>query len=50
MAIQRDVEVHYKDGYAIIALGNKEIQIARWDDTSLNYLCPIKLVSAALGS
>ena len=50
MTIQREVSVHYKDGYAFVAFGDEEIQIARGDSKSSNYLCPVKLVSAALGS
>lgn len=44
------IDVHYENGLAVITASNYSITIARRDSEKLNYLCPIDLISASLGS
>lgn len=50
MAKQNSVIVNYRNGFANVILGSRKIEIARRDEGSLDYLCPVDLISAALGS
>jgi len=50
MAEKNGVVVEYKDGFANVLIGERKIEVARRDTTTLDYLCPVELVSAALGS
>ena len=50
MAKQNSVIVNYRNGFANVILGSRKIEIARRDEGPLDYLCPVDLISAALGS
>jgi hypothetical protein len=50
MAGHNQVDVHYEDGRAAITAGDHTITIVRRDADTLDYLCPVDLVSASLGS
>lgn len=50
MTKQNKVVVHYEDGFANVLIADRKIAVARRDKDTLEYLCPIELVSAALGS
>jgi len=44
------IDVHYENGLAVITASNHTVTIARCDSEKLNYLCPVDLISASLGS
>jgi len=50
MGKQNSIVVNYRNGFANVLLGSRKIEIARRDDGLLDYLCPVELISAALGS
>jgi hypothetical protein len=50
MTHQNSVNVHFEDGFAVISIGDRQLTIARRDTEASGYLCPVELVSAALGS
>jgi hypothetical protein len=50
MKEKNEVLVQYKNGFAEVAIGDSIIRVARRDDANREYLCPIELVSAALGT
>lgn len=50
MSQKNGVFVRYKNGFASIVIGDTEIQVAKRTDTSRDYICPVELVSAALGA
>lgn len=50
MTVQNEVVVHYADGYAEAIVGGRTIKVAAHDDANRNTLCPVELVSAALGT
>ena len=41
---------NFENGFAAITAGNHRITIARRDEDTLSYLCPVDLLSASLGS
>jgi len=50
MAIENEIVVQYKDGFAEARVGEKIINIAAHDSIDRKSLCPIELISAALGT
>jgi len=50
MSVHNRVEVHFENGFAAITVGNHRITIARRDEETFSYLCPVDLLSASLGS
>ena len=50
MAAKNSVLINFKDGRANVQLGDRKIEIARRDAHALDYLCPVEMISAALGS
>ena len=50
MAEKNVVVVEYKDGFANVIIGNRKITVARRDADTREDLCPVELISAALGS
>jgi len=44
------VDVHYENGFAAITAGDQRITIAKRDEDTLSYLCPVDLLSASLGT
>lgn len=50
MGENKSIVVKLQDGNAYVVLGNRTLEIARSDASSREYLCPVELVSAALGS
>ena len=50
MKEKNEVVVQYKNGFAEVSIGDNIIRVARRDETTREYLCPVELVSAALGT
>ena len=50
MARQNSVVVNYKNGFANVQMGNRKIAITRRDDNKHDYMCPVELIPAAIGS
>jgi len=50
MTTKNEIVVTYKDGSANVHFGNNTLSIGRSDDASREYLCPVELVSSALGT
>jgi hypothetical protein len=50
MKANNEVVVKYKDGFANVLIGDHVIQISRQDKTSGEFLCPVDLISASLGT
>ncbi len=50
MAEKNVIVVEYKDGFANVIIGNRKIAVARRDADTRDNLCPVELISAALGS
>ncbi len=50
MVNKNSIVVNYRNGFANVILGSRKIEIARRDEGLLDYLCPVELISAALGS
>ena len=44
------VQVHYAAGRAEVRIGERALSVARRDDEGRAEVCPLELVSAALGS
>ena len=50
MAGKNVVVVEYKNGVANVIIGKRKIAVARRDADTRENLCPVELISAALGS
>jgi hypothetical protein len=50
MSKKNSILVSYKDGFANVLIGSRKIAVARRDKDTLDYLCPVELISAAIGS
>lgn len=50
MTVENEIVVHYKDGFAEADVGGSTIQVATHDDPNRKTLCPVELISAALGT
>lgn len=50
MTKQKKITVDYADGVAKVFIGGRNIAVARRDEDTLDYLCPVELISASLGS
>ena len=50
MAEKNVVVVEYKNGFANVLIGKRKMEIAWRDADTQDYLCPVELISAALGS
>ena len=50
MVKQNSVVVNFRSGYTDVMLGGRKIEIAKHDQALPDYLCPVDLISAALGS
>lgn len=50
MTNHNKITVDFKDGLANILIGGRKIAVARRDEDTLDYLCPVELISASIGS
>ena len=50
MTVENEVVVRYKDGFAHAKAGESVIKVAAHDSADRKSLCPVELVSAALGT
>jgi hypothetical protein len=50
MKAKDEVIVQYENGFANVLIGDRVIQISRQDETSEEFLCPVDLISASLGT
>ena len=50
MTIENEVIVSYKDDFAEAKVGDGTIRIAAHDTVDRKSLCPVELISAALGT
>ncbi len=50
MSNRNKIIVAYEDGLANVLMGGSKITIARRSEDTLDFLCPVELISASLGS
>lgn len=50
MTERNRVTVKYRNGHANVLVGSRTLNISRQDENAPEYLCPIELISAAIGS
>ena len=47
---RNQIVVTYKNGFANVVMSDRKFAIARRDDNSPDYMCPVELIPAAIGS
>ena len=50
MSNRNKITVGYENGLANVRIGESKVTIARRDEDALDFLCPVELISASLGS